>query len=48
MFITAPSPATPPRRRIRSDQRDAAADETFPPLTTSLATFVKDGSDREF
>jgi MarR family transcriptional regulator, organic hydroperoxide resistance regulator len=25
-----------------------AADETFPPLTTSLATFVKDGSDREF
>ncbi len=44
-------PATrqhPPHRRIASDLRDAAADEVFPPLTTSLATFIKDGSDREF
>ncbi len=26
----------------------AAAEETFPPLSTSLAAFVKNGSDREF
>jgi DNA-binding MarR family transcriptional regulator len=37
-----------PHRGIGSDRRDAAAHEMFPPLTTSLAAFVKDGSDREF
>src|SRR5260370_1958942 len=26
----------------------APVEETFPPLSTSLAAFVKDGSDREF
>ena len=37
-----------PHGELRSAPRDAAADEAFPPLTTSLATFVKDGSDRAF
>ncbi len=35
-------------RGIGPAPRDAVADEAFPPLTTSLAAFVKDGSDREF
>jgi DNA-binding MarR family transcriptional regulator len=38
----------PPHQGIRSDLRDTAADEIFPPLTTSLVTFIKDGSDQEF
>lgn len=38
----------PPHQAIRSNLRDASVDETFPPLTTSLVTFIKDGSDREF
>jgi MarR family transcriptional regulator, organic hydroperoxide resistance regulator len=29
-------------------QKDASAEEAFPPLTTSLECFVKGGSDREF
>ena len=36
----------PTARQRRSEPRDA--DEVFPPLTTSLAAFVKNGSDREF
>ncbi|HTI80580.1 MAG TPA: MarR family winged helix-turn-helix transcriptional regulator [Acetobacteraceae bacterium] len=43
-----PARQRPPHRGIGSERRDAAADEVFPPLTTSLAAFVKDGSDREF
>jgi DNA-binding MarR family transcriptional regulator len=31
-----------------SDAGTAPAEETFPPLSTSLAAFVKNGSDREF
>jgi DNA-binding MarR family transcriptional regulator len=42
--------ATPRLRRphggLRSEPRDAA--EAFPPLTTSLAMFARDGSDRAF
>jgi len=32
----------------RTRRPDTSADETFPPLTTSLETFVKNGSDRDF
>ena len=37
-----------PHGGLRSEPRDAAADEAFPPLTTSLATFASEGSDRAF
>jgi DNA-binding MarR family transcriptional regulator len=37
-----------PHGGLRSEPRDAAADEAFPPLTTSLATFARGGSDRAF
>jgi DNA-binding MarR family transcriptional regulator len=37
-----------PRGGPRPEPRDAAADEAFPPLTTSLATFARDGSDSAF
>src|SRR5690348_3448280 len=37
-----------PPRGPRSKPREDAADATFPPLTTSLATFVRAGSDRAF
>lgn len=37
-----------PHGGLRSESRDAAAEEVFPPLTTSLTTFARDGSDRAF
>ena len=37
-----------PHGGLRSAPRDTASDEAFPPLTTSLGTFARDGSDRAF
>jgi len=37
-----------PRRNKTAPKPAALTEETFPPLTISLRSFVKDGSDREF
>jgi DNA-binding MarR family transcriptional regulator len=37
-----------PARNATAHQREASPARPFPPLTTSLKTFVKNGSDREF
>jgi DNA-binding MarR family transcriptional regulator len=41
-------PQQPQRRGALRSERRGAADEAFPPLTTSLATFAREGSDDAF